>query len=50
MKVQTQIEDIICLKNKRNRLDILSQWMNCYYEIDMRSFYKSTTKLQETNV
>ncbi len=36
MKVQTQIEDIICLKNKQNRLEILRYWMNSYYEIDMK--------------
>ena len=36
MKVQTQIEDIICLKNKQKRLEILRYWMNSYYEIDMK--------------
>ena len=39
MKVQIQIEDIICLKNKQNRLDILRHWMKSYYEIEMRTFY-----------
>ena len=50
MKVQTQIGDIICLKNKQNRLDILRHWMNSYYEIGMRSFYKLAMKLQGTGM
>ena len=50
MKVQIQIEDIICLKSKQNRLDILRHWMNSYYEIDMRSFYKLVMKLQGTGI